>query len=72
MAFMTRDDPPLRRSRLFTVRVWAESVGDGVEHRGRVSDVESGAFRNFRHWSDLSSFLVAQVDEDRLMNKETD
>jgi hypothetical protein len=68
---MTTDDLPVRPSRLFTVRVWTEAMVDVVEHRGSVRDVETGAFRNFREWSDLADFLVAQVKEDRLMNKET-
>ncbi len=67
---MTTADPPMRRSRLFTVRVWAVEDGDVVEHRGSVRDVESGAFCNFRQWSDLSAFLVARVDEDVLTSKE--
>lgn len=67
---MTTADLPVRRSRLFTVRVWAEPVGDAVEHRGRVREVESGAFCNFRQWSDLSAFLAARIDEDVQTNKE--
>jgi hypothetical protein len=51
------------RSRLFTVRVWAEVVGSTTEQRGLVRDVESGAFCSFRQWSDLSAFLAAQVEE---------
>lgn len=53
-----------RRSRLFTVRIWSEAVGNGLEHRGSARDVESGAFRNFRDWADLTSFLAARMDEE--------
>lgn len=62
---MPLDDRSHHRSRLFTVRIWAEAVGDGMEQRGRVRDVTSGAFRNFREWSDLTKFLTAQIDEER-------
>ncbi len=51
-------------SHLFTVRLWKEAVTDGAEYRGGVRDVGSGAFRNFRDWSDLVAFMVARVEED--------
>ncbi len=47
--------------RTFTVRMWAEHVGDGVEHRGRVQDVTTGAFRSFRRWSELNQFLAERL-----------
>jgi hypothetical protein len=52
------------RSRLFTVRLWKEAADAGPEYRGSVRDVVSGAFRNFRDWSDLTAFMVARVEED--------
>ncbi len=51
------------RSHLFTVRLWKEEVTGGSEHRGNVRDVVSGAFRNFRNWSDLAAFMVARIEE---------
>jgi hypothetical protein len=60
---MPDDDAVDHRSHLFTVRMWSAPVADGSEHRGSVRDVASGAFRNFREWSDLTSFLAARLDE---------
>jgi hypothetical protein len=60
-----REDGATRaRSHLFTVRLWREEVADGPEYRGSVRDVVSGAFRNFRNWSDLAAFMVAWVEDD--------
>jgi hypothetical protein len=60
---MATDDEKDHSSRLFTVRLWSERVGDEVERRGNVRAVDSGAFRNFREWPDLTSFLAEQLDE---------
>lgn len=49
--------------RLFTVRLWREEVAGGPEYRGSVRDI-SGAFRNFRDWSDLTAFMIARLEED--------
>lgn len=49
--------------RTFTVRMWSENVGEGVEHRGRVHDVSTGAFRRFRGWSELNEFLAERLGE---------
>jgi hypothetical protein len=57
------DDTAETRSRMFTLRMWSEPVKDGTERRGCVRDVASGAFRNFRDWSALTSFLTEQLDE---------
>ena len=35
-----------------------------MERRGSVRAVDSGAFRNFREWPDLTTFLIEQLDED--------
>lgn len=59
------DAAAARNGRLFTVRLWSERVGDGTERRGSVRAVDSGAFRNFREWPDLTSFLIEQLEEDR-------
>lgn len=61
---------PARPTRLFTVRVWSEAVEEGTEPRGSVRDVESGAFRSFRRWSDLTSFLAAQLEDGRWVKEE--
>ena len=52
------------RSHLFAVRLWKEEVAGGPEYRGSVRDVVSGAFRNFRDWSDLAAFMVGRLEED--------
>jgi hypothetical protein len=52
------------RSHFFTVRLWKEDVAGGSEYRGTVREVISGAYRGFRDWSDLTSFLMARVEED--------
>jgi hypothetical protein len=57
--------------RVFTVRIWAERVGARVEHRGSVRAVGGGAFRNFREWSDLTSFLAQQLEEDAMEKEGT-
>lgn len=56
--------PSERRSRVFTVRIWEEAVGDAIESRGNVREVTSGAFCNFREWSDLATFLAARMKEE--------
>ncbi len=61
---MPEDHDAARRIRLFTVRIWAEPVGEDWERRGSARDVLSGACCSFREWSDLTSFLAAQVDDD--------
>jgi hypothetical protein len=68
---MGTNDEGDRGSRLFTVRLWSERVGDEVERRGSVRAVDSGAFRNFREWPDLTSFLDEQLEEQRSMTDES-
>jgi hypothetical protein len=51
------------RSYLFAVRLWQEEVAGGSECRGSVREVTSGAFRNFRDWSELTAFMLGRVDE---------
>jgi hypothetical protein len=50
-------------SRLFTVRIRTEVTGDGIEHRGSVRDVQTGAFVHFRTWTGLTAFLAARIEE---------
>jgi hypothetical protein len=50
-------------ARVFAVRLWKEELGGGSEYRGKVRDVTTGAFRNFRDWSDLVAFMVARIEE---------
>jgi hypothetical protein len=59
-----------RRSCLFTVRLWKQAVAGGAEYRGSVREVVSGAGRNFRDWSELAAFMMAQLDEDEYARTE--
>jgi hypothetical protein len=52
------------RSCLFTVRLWRYQTVGGPEYRGSVREVISGANHTFRRWSDLTSFMIAQMEED--------
>jgi hypothetical protein len=52
------------RSHLFAVRLWKEDGAGISEYRGSVRDVVSGAFRGFRDWSDLATFMVERIEED--------
>jgi hypothetical protein len=49
---------------LFTVRLWKQPGAGGSEYRGSVREVLSGANRNFREWSELVSFMMAQMEGD--------
>lgn len=49
-------------SELFTVRLWMEELGEGVDYRGQVRHVVSGATRHFRKWADLEAFLIGTFD----------
>jgi hypothetical protein len=55
--------PIAARSHLFAVRLWREEAAVGPEYRGSVRDVASGAYRNFRDWSDLAAFMVVRIEE---------
>jgi hypothetical protein len=45
-------------SHLFTVRLWAENLGDGqIEWRGKLHHVTSGEARYFRDWPVLIALL---------------
>jgi hypothetical protein len=60
----SRDDreEQLRRSCLFTVRLWSEPLGDGrAEWRGQVRCVTSGETRYFRDWSMLAALFLEMV-----------
>ena len=66
MATETRisdDEVATRATQVFAVRLWKEELGGGSEYRGSVRDVTTGAFRNFRDWSDLVAFMVARIEE---------
>jgi hypothetical protein len=52
-----------QRSHLYAGRLRREEAAGGPEYRGSVRDVDSGAFRHFRAWSDLAAFMVARVEE---------
>ena len=49
-------------SHLFTVRLWAEDLGDGqIEWRGKLQHVTSGQARYFRDWPVLIALLQAML-----------
>ena len=52
------------RSHLFAVRLWKHGAAGAAEYRGSVREVISGAFRNFRDWSELADFMTAQLEDD--------
>jgi hypothetical protein len=53
---------PHYQSQLFTVRLWAEHLGDGrTEWRGQVQHVISGEAHYFREWPTLIAWLVAML-----------
>lgn len=57
------DENPLH-SRLFTLRIWQEAVGDTPEWRGKVQHVGSGETRHFRNWEALTMFLFTKMRND--------
>jgi hypothetical protein len=58
---MDKGGPPLH-SHLFTLRLWAEEMGDDqTEWRGEVRHVTSGETRYFREWSTLVTLLLAML-----------
>jgi hypothetical protein len=57
-------------SHLFTVRLWAEELGDGqIEWRGKLQHVTSGEARYFRDWPVLIALLQAMLPGDTLNSK---
>lgn len=50
-------------SELFTIRLWMEELGEGVDYRGQVKHVVSGATRHFRKWADLEAFVIGTFDD---------
>jgi hypothetical protein len=58
---MDKGGPP-HHSHLFTLRLWAEEIGDEqTEWRGEVRHVTSGETRYFRDWSTLVTLLLAML-----------
>jgi len=54
-------------SHLFTLRLWAEDLGDGrSEWRGQVRHVISGEAHYFREWSHLIALLRAMLPNDEI------
>ena len=52
------------QSRLFTVRLWREDLGDGrSEWRGQVRDALRRHTRYFRDWQTLAAFLEEQLEK---------
>lgn len=57
--------PSHHRTHLFTLRLWAEDLGDDRrEWRGKVQHVLSGEARYFRDWRTLISFLLELLPRD--------
>jgi len=55
----TSQHPP---SQLFTVRIWSDSGGQmRTAWRGKVECVQSGSWRYFHHWHDLTAFLQSNA-----------
>ena len=53
------------RTHLFTIRMWAEVLGDGqIEWRGKVQHVLSGEARYFRAWDTLITCLQDMLPPD--------
>ena len=53
---------PSHRSHLFTLRLWAEEIGEGqTEWRGRVQHVTSGEVHYFRDWPSLIAHLLKML-----------
>jgi len=53
---------PQHQSQLFTVRLWAEDMGDDrTEWRGHVQHVISGEAHYFRAWPALIAWLVVML-----------
>ncbi len=57
------DGPPRRRPIVFAVRLWQEEMDGRSEYRGNARDVVRGAFCSFRDWSELTTFMVARLEE---------
>jgi hypothetical protein len=57
------ENPPGRRgSYLFTIRVWAEQLGEGqAEWRGKVQYIPGGEAHYFRDWSALVTLLLEML-----------
>jgi hypothetical protein len=56
----TRERQP--NSQLFTMRLWAEALGDGrTEWRGQVQHVISGETHYFREWPTLIAWVLAML-----------
>ena len=57
-------DSRQRQSHLFTVRLWAEAIDEGMaEWRGKVQHVISGETHYFRDWNDLTAYLQAMSSQ---------
>ena len=58
-----KSDKRYGNSELFIIRLWMEELGEGVDYRGQVKHVVSGATCHFREWPDLETFLIGTLDE---------
>jgi hypothetical protein len=60
------------RSHLFTVRLWAEDIGDSqTEWRGRMQHVTSGEAHYFRDWPTLIAHLLKMLSQSETQSDES-
>jgi hypothetical protein len=60
------------RSHLFTVRLWAEDIGNGqTEWRGRVQQVTSREIYYFRDWPTLITYLLKLLPQTETQPEES-
>lgn len=63
-------EQPHPRSHLFTVRLWAEDIGDDQrEWRGRVQYVPNGEAYYFRDWPTLVVYLLKMLHQAESQSK---
>lgn len=58
--------PETRATRLFTLRLWCEEIGDGRnEWRGKVQALPEGEAAYFRDWPGLIEHLEVMLNSGR-------
>ena len=59
-------DQPHHPSHLFTIRLWAEVLGDDQqEYRGKVQHVVSSEACHFRDWTTMEAFMKEKLRASR-------
>ena len=65
VTIMRNMKPQPTPTQLFTIRVWAEKLEDGIhEWRGKVQKVSEDEGHYFRGWQDLVELLQTLVSDD--------